>query len=315
MSVQQAAQPLPKQRARGGSFVRQEGLTAYLFVAPALIVIAGIAFYPIAQSIWYSLLNYLPTHPEFGSQFVGLNNYIGAQGAFADATFVSSVWATVGFTVVSVTLEFILGLLFALTLNQKFIGRNVARAAVLVPWAFPTVISAVVWAALGWQGNTGVIPAVLHALLPGAVPADWAPLASTPSLIAAMIAIDVWKTAPYMALLLLAGLQTIPDDVYEAGRVDGASVWQRFFRITLPLLKPAILVALLFRTLQSWNVFDLFYVVAKNNLDSISTYAYKQLIVAQLNFPVGVAMTVLIFLSAGAIALVFTRVLGAQTGA
>ncbi len=312
MSVQQVTQPLSKQRARAGSFVRQERRAAYLFVAPALIVIVGIAFYPIAQSIWYSLLNYLPTHPELGTQFVGLDNY---KAAFADSTFTSSIVSTVLFTVVSVVLEFMLGLLFALTLNQKFIGRNVARAAVLVPWAFPTVISAVVWAALGWQNNTGVIPAIFHALAPNSVPANWAPLASTPSLIAAMVAIDVWKTAPYMALLLLAGLQTIPDDVYEAGRVDGANVWQRFFQITLPLLKPAILVALLFRTLQSWNVFDLFYVVAKNNLDSISTYAYKQLIQAQLSFPVGIAMTVLIFLSAGAIALVFTRVLGAQTGA
>ncbi len=314
MSVQQAAQPLPKQRARGGSFARQEGMTAYLFIAPALIVIAGIAFYPIAQSIWYSFLNYLPNEPQFGSQFVGLDNYIGAHGAFGDPTFTGSIGYTVLFTVVSVVLEFILGLLFAITLNQKFIGRNVARAAVLVPWAFPTVISAVVWRALGWQNNTGVIPAVLHAIAPGAISADWAPLASTPTLIMAMIAIDVWKTAPYMALLLLAGLQTIPDDVYEAGRVDGASVWQRFFQITLPLLKPAILVALLFRTLQSWNVFDLFFVVAGSNLQSISTYAYNQLIVSQINFPVGVATTVLIFLSAGAIALVFTRVLGAQTG-
>jgi len=312
MSVQQVTQPLSKQRARVGSFVRQERLTAYLFVAPALIVIAGIAFYPIAQSIWYSLLNYLPNEPQAASQFVGLDNY---KAAFADPVFTDSINYTVLFTVVSVFLEFILGLLFAITLNQKFIGRNVARAAVLVPWAFPTVISAVVWRALGWQNNTGVIPAIFHAIAPGAVPADWAPLASTPSLIAAMITVDVWKTAPYMALLLLAGLQTIPDDVYEAGRVDGASVWQRFFRITLPLLKPTILVALLFRTLQSWNVFDLFYVVANGNLQSISTYAYKNLIGSTLGFPVGAAVTVLIFLSAGAIALVFTRVLGAQTGA
>ena len=175
------------------------------------------------------------------------------------------------FMVVSVALEFLLGLLFALVLNQRFPGRGLARAAVLVPWAFPTVISAVVWRALLWQNNTGAIPAILHTF--GLVPATWAPLASNGTLIAAMIIIDVWKTAPFMALLLLAGLQVISEEVYEAGRVDGANVWQRFFRITLPLLKPAILVALLFRTLDAWRVFDMFFVVAGNRLSSISVYA------------------------------------------
>lgn len=308
MSLQQAALPNQPLRSRR-KFLKQEDVTSYLFVAPALIIIAVIAFYPILQSLWFSLQNYLPTQPTFGSQFVWFDNY---RQALQDSTFTGTIGYTVLFTVASVVFEFLLGLLFAITLNQKFIGRNFARAAVLVPWAFPTVISAVVWRSLGWQNNTGVIPAIVHGLLPNAVAADWAPLASTPSIIVAMIAIDVWKTAPYMALLLLAGLQTISDEVYEAARVDGASVWQRFFSITLPLLKPAILVAVLFRTLDAWRVFDLFFVVAGNNLQSISTYAYDQLIVSSLNFPIGIAVTVMIFISSGAIALFFIRVLGAQ---
>ena len=130
----------------------------------------------------------------------------------------------------------------------------------------------------------------------------------------AMIIIDVWKTAPFMALLLLAGLQVIPGDVYEAADVDGASVWQRFFRITLPLLKPAIVVALLFRTLDAWRVFDMFYVVAGSRLQSISTYAFNQLVVSAINFPVGAAATVLIFIGASVISVVFIKGFGAQTG-
>jgi ABC-type sugar transport system permease subunit len=201
-------------------------------------------------------------------------------------------------------------LLFALVLNQKFAGRGIVRAAVLVPWAFPTVISAVVWRDLMWQNNTGAIPAIVHWF--GFEPADWAPLANTTSLMSAMIAVDVWKTAPFMALLLLAGLQVIPDDVYEAGRVDGANAWQRFWLITLPLLKPAILVALLFRVLDAWRVFDLFYVVAGSRLQSMSVYAYNQVVISAINFPVGVAASVLIFLGACIISAVFIKGFGLQ---
>ena len=261
MATEQVVQPAARRRPGVRSMLQDERVIAYIFVAPSLIVIVAIAFWPIIQAIWYSLLNYIPTYPQFGSTFVGLQNYVKV---FQDAVFTSSIGYTVLFTVVSVALEFLLGLLFALVLHQRFPGRGIARAAVLVPWAFPTVISAVVWRALLWQNNTGAIPAILHTF--GLVPADWAPLASNGTLMAAMIIIDVWKTAPFMALLLLAGLQVISEEVYEAGRVDGANVWQRFFRITLPLLKPAILVALLFRTLDAWRVFDMFYVVAGNRL-------------------------------------------------
>jgi trehalose/maltose transport system permease protein len=306
MSVQQGVQPLTLRRRRG-HWLHSESLVGYLFVAPALVLIAVIAFFPVLQSIWYSFQNYLPTYPSFGSKFVGLQNY---QMAFQDPTFTGSISYTLIFTVVSVAVEFVLGMLFALVLNEKFPGRGLVRAAVLVPWAFPTVISAVVWRDLIWQNNTGALPAILHWV--GLVPSSWAPLATNGTLLMAMLVIDIWKTSPFEALLLLAGLQVIPDDVYEAGRVDGANVVQRFLYITLPLLKPAILVALLFRVLDAWRVFDMFYVVAGSRLQSISTYAFDQLVVSAINFPVGVAVSVLVFLGAGIISIVFIKGFGLQ---
>jgi len=305
MSVREAVRPLPRQRSRMQSFLQREEVTAYLFVAPAVILIVAIAFWPIVQAVWYSLLNYLPNYPQFGSKFVGLANYAAA---FQDSTFVGSIWNTLIFFVVTVAFEFALGLLFAIVLNQKFAGRGLARAAVLVPWAFPTVISATVWRDLFWRNNTGAIPALLHSIVPGLVPANWAPLASSGSLMGAMMTIDIWKTSPYMALLILAGLQVIPGDVYEAARVDGAGVWQRFFRITLPLLKPAILVALLFRALDAWRVFDMFSVVAGSRLQSISFYAYNQ-----INYPVGQAVAVMIVIGALLISFIFIKLFGTQT--
>ena len=310
MATEQVVQPVPRRRMGVRSMLQEERVIAYIFVAPSLIVIAAIAFWPIIQTIWYSLLNYIPTYPQFGSQFVGLQNYVKV---FHDTVFTSSIGYTVLFTVVSVALEFVLGLLFALVLHQRFPGRGIARAAVLVPWAFPTVISAVVWRALMWQNNTGAIPAILHTF--SLVPADWAPLASNGTLMAAMIIIDVWKTAPFMALLLLAGLQVISEEVYEAGRVDGANVWQRFFQITLPLLKPAILVALLFRTLDAWGVFDMFFVVAGNRLSSMSLYAYNEVVTSTINFPLGAAASTLIFIGAIIIAAIFIKGFGTQTAA
>ena len=307
MAVQQAAGPALRKRT-GSGMVRQEAITAYLFVAPAMILIAAIAFFPILQSIYYSLTNYLPTFPDSGTKFVGLDNY---KTLLQDNDFTTAFRYTILFMVISVAAEFVLGLLFALVLNQKFPGRGIVRAAVLVPWAFPTVISAVVWRDLLWQNNTGAIPALTHWL--HLTSADWAPLASKGTLLFAMLLIDIWKTAPFEALLLLAGLQVIPDDVYEAARVDGAGVFQRFWYITLPLLKPAILVAVLFRTLDAWRVFDMFQVVAGSRLESVSTYAFNQIVVSAISFPVGVAASVIVFLGAGVISFVFIKGFGVKT--
>src|SRR5919202_2804244 len=221
-------------------FGNPERRAAYYMVLPALIIVVAVAFYPVMYGIVLSLTD--STVTTFGS-FVGLENYVEM---FKNPDFLQGLTNTIIFTVASVTLEFVIGLGIALAINRAFRGRGLVRAAVLVPWAFPTVISAVMWR-LMFQDQIGIVNYVANALGLISKPI----LSDSTLLLIGAILVDVWKTTPFMALLLLAGLQVIPGEVYEAARVDGANVWQRFFRITLPLLKGAILVAILFRTLDA----------------------------------------------------------------
>ncbi|MBV9455297.1 MAG: sugar ABC transporter permease [Rubrobacter sp.] len=283
-------------------FGNSERRLAYYMVLPALVIILVVAFYPVAYSVYLSFFE--ATINKVGP-FVGLQNYIRM---FASSEFLEGLTNTVVFTVASVSLEFVIGLTTALATHQVFRGRGLVRAAVLVPWAFPTVISAVMWR-LMLQDQVGIINYMANALgvIQGPI------LSNHTLLMIAAVLVDVWKTTPFMALLLLAGLQTIPEDLYEAARIDGANAVQRFARITLPLLKPAILVAVLFRTLDSWRVYDLFWAMSNRELESLSTFVYKAVRVSQLNFPVGNAAAVFVFLSALLIALFFIKVLGMQT--
>jgi trehalose/maltose transport system permease protein len=279
-----------------------ERRTAYYMVLPALLIIVVVAFFPILYGIVLSLTD--STVTAFGS-FIGLENYVEM---FQDPDFLVGLSNTVIFTVVSVTLEFIFGLAIALAVNRAFRGRGLVRAAILVPWAFPTVISAVMWR-LMFQPGIGIFQYVAESI--GIISR---PVLSDPTaLLIAAILIDVWKTTPFMALLLLAGLQVIPGEVYEAARVDGANVRQRFFQITLPLLKGAILVAVLFRTLDSYRVYDLFWVFGAKELQSLSTFVYEGVRISQLQFGPGNAAAVFIFVTAFLIALFFIKVLGMQT--
>src|SRR5215208_4960182 len=273
-------------------------------VLPAIIIIVAIAFFPIMYSVLLSVTD--STITGFGS-FVGTENYVEM---FANPDFWEGLKNTVIFTVASVALEFIIGLGVALAINRAFRGRGLVRAAVLVPWAFPTVISAVMWR-LMFQDKVGIINYVANAL--GVISSPI--LSDRTLLMIAAILIDVWKTTPFMALLLLAGLQTIPEDLYEAARIDGANAVQRFTRITLPLLKPAILVAVLFRTLDAWRVYDLFWAMSNRELESLSTFVYKAVRVSQLNFAVRNAAAVFVFFTALLIAIFFIKVLGMQTSA
>jgi trehalose/maltose transport system permease protein len=283
-------------------FGNPERRTAYYMVLPALVIILIVAFFPILYSVILSLTD--STITGVGS-FVGVENYVEM---FQNPDFLEGFYNTVIFTVVSVFFEFMIGLGIALAINRAFWGRGLVRAAVLVPWAFPTVISAVMWR-LMFQDQVGIINYAANAI--GLISQ---PILSDETLVLiGAILIDVWKTTPFMALLLLAGLQTIPADVYEAARVDGANVMQRFFRITLPLLKPAILVAVLFRTLDAYRVYDLFWAVSDRQLESLSTFVYKGVRISQLMFAPGNAAAVFIFITAFAIALFFIRVLGMQT--
>jgi trehalose/maltose transport system permease protein len=285
-------------------FGNPEQRAAYYMVLPALITILLVAFWPVVYSIWLSL--HQATITALGP-FVGFENYVEM---FQNPDFLVGLRNTVIFTVASVAMEFVIGLGIALAINQAFQGRGLVRAAVLVPWAFPTVISAAMWR-LMFQDQVGVVNYVANALGVISQPI----LSDDTLLLIGAILVDVWKTTPFMALLLLAGLQVIPGEVYEAARVDGANVMQRFFRITLPLLKGAILVAILFRTLDAYRVYDLFWVLGNRELDSLSTFVYEGVRISQLNFAPGNAAAVFIFVTAFLIALFFIKVLGMQTSA
>ena len=295
------------QKKRRGSWIKEEfgnaeRRTAYYMILPALLIIVAIAFFPIMYSVLLSVTD--STITGFGS-FVGAENYVEM---FQNEDFWEGLKNTVIFTVASVVLEFIIGLGIALAINRAFQGRGLVRAAVLVPWAFPTVISAVMWR-LMFQDQVGVINYVVNTLGIISQPI----LSDRVLLLIAAIGVDVWKTTPFMALLLLAGLQTISADVYEAARVDGANVLQRFFRITLPLLKGTILVAVLFRTLDSYRIFDLFWAMSNRELESLSTFVYKSVRVSQLLFAQGNAASVFIFVTSFLLALFFIYGLGMQT--
>jgi trehalose/maltose transport system permease protein len=298
----------PREKKRRGWFKEEFGdperRTAYYMVLPALIIVVAVAFYPVLYGIVLSVTD--STVTSFGS-FVGFENYAEM---FQNPSFLEGLSNTVIFTVVSVALEFIIGLGIALAINRAFRGRGLVRAAVLVPWAFPTVISAVMWR-LMFQDQVGIINYVANAIGLISEPI----LADRTLLLIGAILVDVWKTTPFMALLLLAGLQVIPGDVYEAARVDGANVMQRFFRITLPLLKGAILVAVLFRTLDAYRVYDLFWAMSNRELESLSTFVYEGVRISQLQFGQGNAAAVFIFVTAFLLALFFIKVLGMRTSA
>jgi trehalose/maltose transport system permease protein len=281
---------------------REERRTAFLMVSPAVVLILAVAFLPVLYTIWLSLHDATVTQT---GEFVGLRNFADA---FDDPVFREAIVNTSIFTGVSVSIELVLGLGIALAINRAFRGRGAVRASVLVPWAFPVVISALMWR-LMLQDQVGVISYLAQEIGLTGDPI----LSNRTSLMVAAIGVDVWKTVPFMALLLLAGLQTIPRDVKDAALVDGAGSVQRLLHITLPLLKPAILVALLFRTLEAWSVYDLFWVMSNRQLESLSTYVFEGVRVSQLQFSTGTAAAVLVFLSSILIALVYIRGLGART--
>ncbi|RXT15245.1 carbohydrate ABC transporter permease [Ammoniphilus sp. CFH 90114] len=224
----------------------------------------------------------------------------------------TSLTNTLFFTLISVFFELILGLWIALLINKSFKGRGLVRAAVLIPWAIPTVISALMWKFL-YDGQNGVVAKFFEAI--GLIPDMSVLLTTKLGALFSVIFADVWKTTPFMALLIFAGLQTIPDSLYEAASLDGANKRQQFFTITLPMLKSAILVALLFRTLDAFRVFDLIYVLTgggpANSTETISIYAYKTMF-AQMNFGAGSALSVLVFLCVAVISIGFIKILGAD---
>ncbi|MGB4374762.1 MAG: sugar ABC transporter permease, partial [Defluviitoga tunisiensis] len=239
-----------------GKYKRQDINLAFWLILPTLLAIGITAFYPLGQTIYDSFFKW-SLRPGFQREFVGFQNYINL---FKDERFLSALWNTIYFTIFSVLIEFIIGLATALVLNADFKLRGLVRAAVLIPWAIPTAVSSQMWK---WMYNDqyGVISLMLYnigLLEPGT------PILGTPGLaMAAIIAVDVWKTTPFVALLLLAGLQTISTELYEAARIDGAGLWKQFTSITLPILRPTIGVTLIFRTLDALRVFDVVYIMTQ----------------------------------------------------
>ena len=249
--------------------------TAWLFLAPLVLLMLVVAVWPLARSIWFSFTD-ININDISAFQFVGLENYMGDYGLFFNPNEEGDFWAgdwgisirnTFSFALVSVILETLTGLGVALLLNQEFKGRGLVRTAVLVPWAIPTIVSAKMW---GWMLNDqfGVINNYLMAL--GLISQKIAWTAEPAYALWTVVLVDVWKTTPFMALLILAALQTVPKDCYEAARVDGVHPLRVFWKITLPLIRQPLLVAVVFRLLDSLRVFDLIYVLTSNGSTTIS---------------------------------------------
>ena len=276
------------------SGARNDRLGGAALLAPAVLYTAAIALLPVLATVWLSFRRQLPI---FGiSEFNGLDNY---RFLLEDTRFWNALGNTAYFVAVSVSLELLLGLGFALLLNQQFRGRAVARALVLIPWAVPGVAAARFWEWI-FNADFGVLNYLLGARINWLGDPVWA-------LHAAILA-DVWKTTPFAVLLLLAGLQVIPEELYRAARIDGASAWQLFRHITLPLLKPVILLVLLFRTMDAARIFDLIFVLTgggpANETETLVIYSYK-LLYRTLQFGYGSTVAVATFLFIFSLSLVY----------
>ncbi|MET0743774.1 MAG: sugar ABC transporter permease [Microvirga sp.] len=276
------AGPAPEPRpARASRLTRSKVRAAWAFIAPTLVVLGLVAGWPLARTIWFGFtdasLNDLSNY-----SFIGFENYLFYAdgewlGLLTDPAWWHAVWNTVWFAAVSVSIETVLGTIVALILNAAFPGRGIMRAIILVPWAIPTVVSAKMW---NWMlhDQFGVINDLLLRVGIIASPISWT--AQSGTALWAVVMVDVWKTTPFMALLILAALQMLPQDIYEAARVDGINPVRVFVRVTLPLIRPALVVAVIFRALDALRVFDLIYVLTANTEDtmSMSVYARQQLV-------------------------------------
>lgn len=271
---------------------KREKQTGWLLIIPALLILALVFVYPIARAFWLSLFTEnLGT--ELKPVFSGLSNYSRMLG---DGRFWQSLGNTTIFTVISITLELILGMIFALVLNQSFFGRGLARTSTLIPWALPTAVMGLAWAWI-FNDQYGVVNDILLRL--GFIQEGIIWLGEPITAMFSLIVADVWKTTPFIALILLAGLQSISQDLYEAHAMDGATPWQSFTQITLPLLTPQILISLLFRFAQSFGVFDLVQVMTgggpAGSTEMVSIYIYAT-VRRYLDFGYGATLVTVTFL-------------------
>lgn len=266
-----SASPAPAPPVGPSELTRQRSRAAMIFLLPMGVTLALVAGWPLLRSIYFSLTD-ASLNNLSGAEWVGLSNYLSWTtldsgktiyfGVLADPAWWNAVWNTVRFAFISVLLESALGMAVALALNAEFRGRGLVRAAILIPWAIPTIVSAKMW---GWMLNDqfGIINDML--LKVGLISDKIAWAATPETSMLAVLVVDIWKTTPFMALLILAGLQTIPKDIYEAAAIDGVHPVKTFLKVTLPLVRPALMVAVIFRLLDAMRIFDLIYVLTPNS--------------------------------------------------
>ena len=282
---------------------RQRTRSAMVFLVPMIAALALVAGWPLCRSIYFSLTDASLTDLNHAN-FIGLDNYFGwttldsgqkvYYGVLADPEWWNAVYNTLRFSFISVTLETITGMAVALALNANFRGRAIVRAAILIPWAIPTIVSAKMWA---WMLNDqfGIINDFFLKLGVIKEKVAWAAMDSTSMY--AVLAVDVWKTTPFMALLMLAGLQTVPTDIYEAAMIDGIHPVKTFFRVTLPLVRPAVMVAVIFRLMDAMRIFDLIYVLTPNSAQTKTMSVIARENMFDFNkLSYGSAMSTLLFL-------------------
>lgn len=290
------------------SSLARERIFALSLITPCFLFVIVLAFYPILYSFYLSLHKIILGLPSIGQPFIGLENY---RELLHDRVAIHSLTNTFIFVFASTFLEILFGLIIALVINRHFRGRGMVRAAILVPWAIPTVVSSQMWRFI-FNDNYGLLNYILF----GSVTSDYvAWLAHPVSAFSAIVVADVWKTSSFAGLLILVGLQTIPDELYEAARIDGANAWQQFKKITLPLIKPALLIALLFRTMDAFRVFDLVFVMTQggpaDSTNVLQFYGYKKIFAEGL-MGYGSTISVLVFLITFIVSMLYIRAIGTR---
>ena len=291
------AEAPPKGKPQLSEGARAERRLGFMLIAPAVIVMIAVTAYPVVYAIYLSLERYNLALPQ-AKKFIGFANY----GAVLSSPYWwHALYVTVIITVFSVAITLVLGFLLAFVLHRTIFGRGLVRTTSLIPYGIVTVAAAYSWQ-YAWTPGQGYLSSIFN---------NSAPLTNQFQAIVVIIIAEIWKTTPFMALLLLAGLSLVPEDLQSAAKVDGATGWQRFTKITLPLMKPAILVALLFRTLDSFRIFDNIYILTlgANGTGSVSILGYDNLFNA-LNLGIGSTISILIFICVAIIAFLFIKGFG-----
>jgi len=315
MAIPTAPPAAPAASIGPSQLTRQRTRSAMLFLLPMIAALAIVAGWPLLRSIYFSLTD-VSLNNLAGAKWVGFKNYLTwvtldsgrtiYAGVLVDPAWWNAVWNTLKFSLYSVTLETILGMAVALALNADFKGRGLVRAAILVPWAIPTIVSAKMWS---WMLNDqfGIINDFLLRI--GVIHEKIAWTATADTAMGAVLVVDVWKTIPFMALLILAGLQSIPNDIYEAAEIDGVHPVRTFWKVTLPLVRPALMVAIIFRLLDAMRIFDLIYVLTPNSKQTktMSVIARENLFDFD-KFAYGSAEATLLFLSILIVVIVYIKV-------